>query len=616
MLSAISCETVFSEEEMPQQFVPNGEVVMDDKYRSLVFNGNADSQEISFYVNDDWKILTTQSWVTFSENSGVAGNHTITVNVDKSYEDLSRQSSLTFVVERLRESFIITQERGNFMVPDQQSYGQFSLSDGEFDVEVRYNTEFTIDYDFGEDDEWIRTTNSITSVAAPSETETTTLTFEYDENKTYNDREATVLFVNESMDVEESFTVSQAGKIPVVLGDYETISLSYAAITEAVEVNLDAEIDFVVSTDVDWITPTRVSFDAGVYTFNYTALAYTDKSTTRTGHIYLKNSDENVERTITVIQDEYNDDAYITVSAAGGLSDAITTYLASSETAAADYNRLYISGKGVDLNSDDLSAITKNFTGIKLIDISATSTTEIPASQFKSKSTLQYFIFPTTIETIGSSAFQTSGLVEVNIPGDSEKVVIGSNAFSGSTSMLSVTLGEGVVTIGSQSFINNTSITDVYIPSTITSWAAGDDGSNKSFSGSSSLKNLTFAENLTAIGAQAFATSGLEEVYIPGSVSFSVSVNSNGNSWSFSSNINLKKITFGDGLVSIDNSPFVSCSLVESVYMPADVPTGTTLGSNVGSNVTGGVVLYVPEASYVNYSNSDWATTYTIKSVE
>lgn len=624
MFTAISCETTFSEEEMPQQFVPNGEVVMADKYRSLVFNGNADSEEITFYANDDWKILTTQSWVTFSENSGVAGTHTITINVDKSYEDGARESSLTFVVERLRESFIITQSRGNFMVPDKESYGLFTLSDGTFDVDVRYNTEFTIGYDFGEQSEWIRTINSISSVAAPSETTSTTLNFEYDENDTYNDREATVILANESMDCEETFTVSQAGKIPVVLAEYETILLTYAAITdtEPAQVALESAIDFEVTSSVDWITPARVSFESGTYTFNYTVLENEDKQATRIGYIYLTSLEHDVVRTITVTQDEYNDDAVISVSSAGELANKITELLDSSAVAAADYNRLYISGSGVALNSDDFSAITTNFTGVKLIDISATATTEIPASRFQAKTSLEQFIFPNTIEIIGDSAFQNTSLTSVIIPGDSGCVKIGYRAFFSNPKLESVILEEGVVELGVQAFSvvtsppSETALATISIPSTITTWVIGSDDANKAAFGCTSLKNVTLAEGLKTLGIQAFASTGIESVKIPSSIDFSLSINSAGDNKAFGSCPSLDRVEFSEGLKSITNNPFTSCTMLSTVIMPESIPSGTTLGSSVGSFVTGGLMIYVPADSYDDYILSDWNTLYNISSLE
>ncbi len=615
---SVSCKTVFSEEEMPQQYVPLGEVIMDDEYLSLEFSGNADSHELTFSVNYDWKILTTQSWVTFSENMGSAGDHTITIYVDKSYEDIARESQLTFVVERLRESFTISQAKGNVMTPSQRSYSDLKLAAQTLDVEVTYNSEFDIEYDFGGDDDWISSTDQITHLDAPSESTIITLTFDILENETYNERTATIAFVNESLDVREEFTVSQFGSIPVVLGDYENFTVGAAAITEPEEVVLTAAINFELESSEEWLVPGDGVFDEveQTFTFNYTTLSHDDKTTTRTAYIYLINDTEDVVRTITVTQDEYNDDAYITVTAADQMTDKITELLAANTSIAkADYNRLYVTGKGVALSSTDLSAIKSNLTGLKLVDISNTATTEIPSALYSANSTLQQFIFPSTLESIGDTAFQNSGLTSVTIPGDSGNVAIGYRSFFNCASLASVTLERGVVELGAQSFSTLISLTYLFVPKTITTWATGTDGTNKAFYGCTSLKTATLEEGLTSIACQTFSQCGLTEIYIPGSVDFSLNVNSAGDNKAFGSCTSLSKIEFGDGMKSISCNPLNSCTMVATVIMPEDVPSGTSLGSSVGTNVTGGLKMYVPDGSYDEYKSSSWNSTYSIYSL-
>ncbi len=618
-----SCETVFSPEEMPEQFVPTGEVTMDDAYRSITFSGNADSEEITFTANDDWKIITSQDWVSFSEFMGEAGTHTITIYAAKSYEDDPRESTLTFVVERLRESFTIGQAKGNVMTPKDSSYDDLAMEFQELSVDMTYNAAYTIEYDFDGADAWISSSDNITDVAAPEGLISTamTLLFDIEENDTYNPRSATVSFVNDELDVRESFTVSQIGKIPVVFGDYEFITVGAAAITaeESKLIELEAAIDFELSTDVDWIIPDNAGAnfyeDFNAFTFKFATLSHDDKTTTRTGHIYLTNVEEDVVRTITVTQDEYNDDAYIYVSEVGQLSTKITEMLATSEIENTEYNRLYVSGKTVALSEDDLFAITTQLTGLKLVDISSTITTDIPSALYNNNKTIEQFIFPETLKNIGDTAFQYSGLTSVIIPGDSGNVVVGYRSFFTCASLESVTIERGVVELGAQSFATLESLTYLFVPRTIATWVAGTDGGNKAFHSCTALKTVTLEEGIPSLGVQAFATSGLEEVYVPGSVDFSLNLNTSSESKAFGSCPSLRKIELGDGLSTIVGNPFTTCTMIEVVIMPEDVPSGTTLGGSVGSNVTGGLKMYVPDGSYDKYIASSWKSTYNIYSL-
>ena len=67
---------------------------------------------------------------------------------------------------------------------------------------------------------------------------------------------------------------------------------------------------------------------------------------------------------------------------------------------------------------------------------------------------------PSSILSIGSSAFQNSGLTSISIP--NSVISIDKNAFLNCFELLSVTIGDGVTSIGSKSFAACTKLTDVY----------------------------------------------------------------------------------------------------------------------------------------------------------
>ncbi len=112
------------------------------------------------------------------------------------------------------------------------------------------------------------------------------------------------------------------------------------------------------------------------------------------------------------------------------------------------------------------------------------------------------------IETIGYDSFEGSGLISLNIPGSVKK--INYRAFSSCGSLVSLTLNNGIETIG-QSAFSSAKITKVDIPSSVKRIEA------YAFHGSN-LTTVTLHEGLEYIDWGAFAYSNITSVTIPRSV--------------------------------------------------------------------------------------------------
>lgn len=97
--------------------------------------------------------------------------------------------------------------------------------------------------------------------------------------------------------------------------------------------------------------------------------------------------------------------------------------------------------------------------------------------------------------------------------GSSSVTSIGSGAFSGNTSLKSVSLPVGVKKIGQEAFADCTALTCVSLPSTLESVGAG------AFYGCSSLGSVNIPSGVTSLGDDAFyGCSSLKTVTIPDSV--------------------------------------------------------------------------------------------------
>ncbi len=152
---------------------------------------------------------------------------------------------------------------------------------------------------------------------------------------------------------------------------------------------------------------------------------------------------------------------------------------------------------------------------IKIFDI--TSHGEVTLKNSVDKNTLTTVIIPntingTTVTSIGSWAFSgCTSLTSITIP--NSVTSIGSWAFSGCTSLTSITLPNSVTSIGDGAFSGCTSLTSITLPNSVTSigsWA---------FSGCRSLTSITLPNSVTSIGDEAFShCSSLTSITIPNSV--------------------------------------------------------------------------------------------------
>ena len=155
--------------------------------------------------------------------------------------------------------------------------------------------------------------------------------------------------------------------------------------------------------------------------------------------------------------------------------------------------------------------------------------------------------------------------------------------------------GSKVVCIGSSAFKNNTNLTSVTIPDTVTTIE------NSAFSGCSNIKKLTLGKNVSEIGMHAFQSNiGLTTLTIPDSVTFidtgafggcsklreisiGKSVSRMGGAV-FSSSPQLRKVTIAEGTTVIGTDAFSNCYLLDNIKIPNTV---TEIGANAFSGCTG-----------------------------
>ena len=149
---------------------------------------------------------------------------------------------------------------------------------------------------------------------------------------------------------------------------------------------------------------------------------------------------------------------------------------------------------------------------------------------------------------------------------------IGWSAFSGCTSLTSITIPYGVVSIGWKAFFGCTSLTSITIPEDVTS--IGESACESC----TRLTSITIPESVTYLGWKAFSgCASLTSVTIPGSVT-SIGIRT------FSGCTSLTSITIPGSVTSIGSSAFSDCTSLTSITIPDSV---TRIDSYAFSGCTG-----------------------------
>ena len=251
-------------------------------------------------------------------------------------------------------------------------------------------------------------------------------------------------------------------------------------------------------------------------------------------------------------------------------------------------------------------------------------------------------VFPSTLTSIGVSAFSNSKINSVTFDAANQVTNLQGSTFASTSGFTSITLPSNLVTIGNQAF-QNSDLTSIIVPNSVTSIgqlafeaspltsAVINNGTigDYAFRNITTLTSLTLNSGVTSIGRQSFENLGITTVTIPSTVtSMGDSAfirNSNLTSAiinstvigvnAFTNSTLLSTVTLSNNLLSIGNTAFSGTGLT-SITIPNTV---TSLGTSSFNDTSLSSIVFDSVSSVTDIPNNcfadSWENTRTVTTV-
>lgn len=273
---------------------------------SFELSADGGSATINFTANRDWRVSSSDNWITVSPSSGTAANGTVAVtakcNANTTYDD--RVATVTISMEGLSKSVTIKQSANSGVLVPKTSY-DISSGAQTIEVEVQKNINYTVEIEES-CKSWIK---KVGTKALTSEK----IFFEISENTNYDARKGTITIIPFT-GPEQTVVVNQAGK-PYLVVSYSDEEIVPEGGT--VEVTVKTNTAFDVTSEVGWIHYTQTKAIE-----ENTVVLKVDKNeekyVCREGTVVIKQSNGELERIVTVKQNSEAVDLGVVITKTDG----------------------------------------------------------------------------------------------------------------------------------------------------------------------------------------------------------------------------------------------------------------------------------------------------------
>lgn len=256
---------------------------------SFELSADGGSATINFAANRDWRVSSSDNWITVSPSSGTAANGTIAVtvkcNANTTYDD--RMATVTISMEGLSQSVTVKQSANSGVLVPKTSY-EISSGAQTIEVEVQKNINYTVEIEES-CKSWIK---KVGTKALTSEK----IVFDISENTSYDARKGTITIIPFT-GPEQTIVVNQAAR-SIIIVPSNAVDVSDNG--GEINVTIQATVEFDVKPEVDWIHYVQTKA-----LNTKTVVLSVDKNdtyNTREGTVTIKQRGGDLVKTIDIIQ--------------------------------------------------------------------------------------------------------------------------------------------------------------------------------------------------------------------------------------------------------------------------------------------------------------------------
>lgn len=517
---------------------------------SLNFTDQGGSQIVSFSVNRDWTVSSSDSWCKASVSSGrkPEGVTTISITCDPNTTYDSRSTNVVIRADELMESITVTQDSNMGIIVTPSSFN-ISHEAQTLEINIRANIDYTISM-INKDSKWI-------SVVDTKSLSSEKIILNIAQNDSFDEREGHLNIGIKGGGLHTSVVIKQAPTPSLSVSQTKRFVSNEK---QSIEIGVDSNYEYEVLSKTSWIHV--VDTKSISHSTISLSVDNNDAHETRVGSIIVHQIEGKLEAEITINQ---SPDGTITFK-----DEKIKQKCIENWDTDKDGEFSYSEAAAVTSIEGAFGAI-KTYSSFDELQY-FTGITSIPIGMFQDWR-LTSITIPESVTSVGRESFKGCFCLErVSLPSTLKQIE--DSAFSGCTSLSDLTAPNGLERIGRFAFFNCSSLIEFTVPNGITIIEEG------TFFGCYNLISVNLPEGLNTLSDTKLSNDYINAQHYYGgcfancsslrSINIPKSVTSIG-SYAFRNCSSLKSIILPEGLPEIKPGTFAGCTQLESINIPGSV---------------------------------------------